>query len=404
MRRTVLVFALVLASAGTLCAQSRNRVPPRPRLGEAADTNDAVAYMQFGLDKLRLRPQDAAAAFYWAMRLDPSNPHALYDRRAALLIADESRLRRYVEGDRRYLRSAEVREMDSLYLRASLIAPFFHRSLDDVIITVYVENEVRDWARLHGSAISDAELSFEVSRYMNSNSPGPETRALMAYGWGRFGESAQHLRTVLGQDRSNDHLRVELARVQFLMGALDSARAQMAAALEHARGRDSVEMRYIYDSKAQWEFMLGWIHESMGADSAAREAYQRAILEDLSFFSAHVRMGLMALRSVDSATAVTELGRAVEARPDDYLARVLAGQVLLARRAYPEAIEHLRRATELEPFAAQGRLLLAQAGEAAGDTTSAAADYERYLALASREDPNVALARRRVAALRSTAH
>ena len=115
-------------------------------------------------------------------------------------------------------------------------------------------------------------------------------------------------------------------------------------------------------------------------------------------------MGLMALRSVDSATAVTELGRAVEARPDDYLARVLAGQVLLARRAYPEAIEHLRRATELEPFAAQGRLLLAQAGEAAGDTTSAAADYERYLALASREDPNVALARRRVAALRSTAH
>jgi tetratricopeptide (TPR) repeat protein len=159
----------------------------------------------------------------------------------------------------------------------------------------------------------------------------------------------------------------------------------------------------VYDSKTMWEYELGRTHEMLGKDSAARDAYQRALVEDLSFYPAHDRLAYLALQARDTATAVTELQRAIEIQGDDFSARLVLGRVQAARRAYGPATEQLRRATEIEPWAAQPHFLLGQVLEGAGDRNGAVAEYQRFLALAARGGHDVDTARRRLAGLSAPA-
>ncbi|HEY2804639.1 MAG TPA: hypothetical protein VGI92_02155, partial [Gemmatimonadales bacterium] len=91
MKRWLGLFFLVLAAA-PLGAQ---RPPRRPRLAAGADTNDAVAYFQFGLDKVENDPSGGEAAFYWAARLDPMSPQSQYALYIARLLRDPARLAKY---------------------------------------------------------------------------------------------------------------------------------------------------------------------------------------------------------------------------------------------------------------------------------------------------------------------
>src|SRR5512135_961503 len=127
MRAVRLSLALLLAAAATLPAQTRrpDPAPGRPRLPVGDDTCDASHYYRFGLAQLRENPARAADAFYWTQRLAPNMALAYYAQRVALFTADPDLLRRYVEGDRRTLRSAKVQRIDSLQVRANLLDPFF---------------------------------------------------------------------------------------------------------------------------------------------------------------------------------------------------------------------------------------------------------------------------------------
>lgn len=158
-------------------------------------------------------------------------------------------------------------------------------------------------------------------------------------------------------------------------------------------------MKYIYDSKVLWEYALGWIDELQKHDSAAREAYQRALVEDLSFYPAHFRLATVALHERDTATAATELQRAIEIKEDDFSSRLLLGALQAAQRAYGPATEQLRRASEIEPWVAYPHFVLGNVRSQTADSSGAAAEYRRFLALAPQTDPNVRVARQRLAAL-----
>lgn len=76
-------FASLLAAA-TLCltvaplaSAGAQKVPKRPKLFAGADTNSWYAYYQLGVQSLDKRPEQADAAFYWAMRLNPTVPEPM---------------------------------------------------------------------------------------------------------------------------------------------------------------------------------------------------------------------------------------------------------------------------------------------------------------------------------------
>ena len=71
MRHAVTMLAFVLALPVAGAAQQAGDVPARPALPAMSDTNSATVYHQFGVRRLRQDPREAAAAFFWASRLNP---------------------------------------------------------------------------------------------------------------------------------------------------------------------------------------------------------------------------------------------------------------------------------------------------------------------------------------------
>ena len=399
MRADLISLAFLFAAATQLAAQhSGARAPRRPTLPAETDTCDASVYYQYGLAHLDRDPQVAAAAFYWTQRLSPNSALAYYAERIALLMVDPYVLRRYVEGDRSDLQSKDVRRIDSLEVRAMALDPFFPQRLDEDLIVAYYRDRVRDELR-QGGELTPSEPAIDAYVRRELQGSAPETRAWLAFARGYYREAADFWAGEARRDRKNTELRAERAQALFLMGELDSARAELDSALATARRSDAQKMKYVYNSKAVWEYELGRIHELQGHDSLARDAYQQALVEDLSYHPAHVRLAYVALRTRDTATAVTELERAIEVRDIDFTARLLLGTLHAARHAFGPATEQLRRAAEIEPWVADPHLVLGDVRRDAGDQEGAAAEYRRFLALASQSDPNVGPARQRLAGL-----
>ena len=119
LRSPAVALALAVLAAAPLLAQKDEKIPARPELDAGADTNDAYAYYDFGLDRLRKQPQRAADAFYWASRLSPTWADPYYARRIALHLSDKRQLMRYLTSSKA-AQSSRNRAIDSLYNEAML--------------------------------------------------------------------------------------------------------------------------------------------------------------------------------------------------------------------------------------------------------------------------------------------
>jgi hypothetical protein len=179
------VIALGLAISAPLHSQNDPyKVPKRPKLDADRDTNSASAYFFYGTSALPNYPERAAAAFYWASRLDPYWADPLYGRYVALLLAQPTRVLTAYLTNRESLRKDQVmRGIDSLKYRALLANPFVDRRLEGVLLETWLEREfngaygVRDmrlanpeiagWAYTHGRFQESADqyaLALTVSR------------------------------------------------------------------------------------------------------------------------------------------------------------------------------------------------------------------------------------------------
>ena len=389
---------LLLLTATVVQAQ---RPPARPRLAPDADTNDAVAYFQAGLARLAENPDDAAAAFYWSGRLDPSSPQILYARHTALLMTYGNRLMAYMRREPRALRHPDIRRIDSLYYRALMLEPFLVPGLEEQLLLAWMRREIAadQWSYRMWS-MPESDLLGNMDTVLSEISP--HSRGVLAYSRGQPEHALLYYREALRRRRAN-HAGIHANRAQayFALRQLDSARAAMTRAIDTLRAQDTSEIRFVYESKAGWECALGRITEERGDLAAAREAYERALIEDLAYFPAHQRLGQMALREGDTARAVTEFERAVRANENEYLSRAYLGAMLGRLGRARDAVPHLSRATELEPWAAATWLLLGREHDRAADTTAALAAYDRYLALSRRADPPRTAVRARAGELRA---
>ena len=397
--RFALLVALVVPSL--LPAQ---QAPRRPRLSGDADTNDAVAYFQAGLDRLTQNPRDAANAFYWAERLDPASPQILYARHVALLMSDGNRLVSYMQRDQNTFFLDEIRQIDMLYYRALMTDPFLQPSLEEPLLIAFFRRLRTQETWLSGPGGQTRPSDFALLRAMDTTFAeyNPLWRGILAMSRGNAREALQYYARALDRRRARtDLINLHRSIAFYHLRELDSARTAMDSAIAAMRTADTTRVRPIYESKAQWEYALGRLHEEQGNLTAARAAYQRAIVEELSYFPAHLRMGHLSLREGDTAAALLEFERAVQVKENDYIARAYLGAVLGRLGRNRDAAAHLRRATELEPWAAPSWLLLGREHDRAADTTAALAAYDRYIALSRRADPPRAAVRARAGELRA---
>ncbi|HEX6371967.1 MAG TPA: hypothetical protein VF006_23790 [Longimicrobium sp.] len=393
--RLALTLALTLAAAAAaaaapLDAQRRGAVPRRPALA-AADTNDARAYLQFGTSNILARPGDAADAFYWAYQLDPSSADALYGRYAAFLISSPRRLVDYWNGDRRTVRSPEVLAADSLYFRALAMDPFLYRRHEISVLSTYLRQSVRDRAE---GVPSDAEIQREIDQFLVHS--GPWLSAVEAYAEGRFPEALRFYDEALARARTRSLVRAERGRLFAHVGNHQSALEEFGHALTEMRREDERDLVFLYESKALMEHGMAVLHERMGNRGAAREAYGRALTEDLAFYPAHVRLGLLALAAGDTVTAVGELDLASQAAGADPSVHYTYGAMLAQLGRFDEAAAQLARASELAPFYADPYFALGVVRDGEGNLDAAREAYGRFLERAARTHRRRAAAEQRL--------
>src|SRR5689334_9446394 len=328
MRCSPLILVLGLAALGAsdvAQAQKGKDEPKRPRLSADADSNNSRSYYDLGMEQLDRDPELAANAFYWAARLDPTSADAFYGRRCALLLADKWRFQKYIEEDRRTLQSSDVKRIDSLYLYSLTINPFLYRKLDVRLFNDYIQNWAEDYARKNN--LSAGEVRFAVEREIRQDA-SISMRAWQAYGDGRFPDALRLYADAINRARYKAGLRADRGRLFFQLGQADSALAELTLALEEMRKTDKKDLVYVYESKALLEHSIGLIQQRLGNDAAAKEAFGRALQEDLSYFPAHLQLAYIGINAKDTSMALSEMDLAVQIRPDDAMLRYTYGYAL----------------------------------------------------------------------------
>jgi len=404
-RLRLVVLAMMLASPA-LAAQKTAPVPKRPVLPMSADTNDAAAYYQYGLRMVDSKPDESIRAFYWASQIDPTSGEVLYAlRTATLLNMSMSDMESYFDhSDKK--RSPGNLALDSLLYRAYTVNPFLFRNIDGALIKRLIEAEVVD----ENPGIDRAELNFYLLQYMHD----VRHEGSMAYSQGRFPEAldfyAQQLKTLEAKkkkrkksyDDDASEIHAERARIFYLIGNMDSALTEMTTAMTEMRARDVKETVVLYESKAMYEQALGMIHEHAKHPDQAREAYGQALVEDLSYYAAHSHMAELELAAGDTAGAVTEFDLAIQLQPNDPALRYAYAKALVGARRDGDAASQLLKASALDPYYAPPHLLLARIADAERYTDDAVTQYQQYAATAAKGDPELPIARARLATLTST--
>ena len=264
--------------------------------------------------------------------------------------------------------------------------PFLQPKLDkDAITYVLTETAEAEMRRSGGGTNMDrALLDYWIENYLRS--AGPSTRAWMAQSEGNFPSALRSYAAALRGSREKSGIHAERGRIFFLTGQLDSAHSEMTRALEELRTEDKKKLVRFYESKALYEHSVGLILEQKGDRSGAREAYARALQEDLSYHPAHLRLADVALMMGDTVTARNELQLAVDIRGDDALVRFQYGQLLASLGEYEVARDQLLAATELEPHFAHPYALLGAVCEALGTPEQAFAAYQAFDERASKNN------------------
>jgi tetratricopeptide (TPR) repeat protein len=378
---SLLVLAC-LAPAAAAQKGKEEKEPPRPRFPIGVDTNESQVYYDFGLEKLENDPQKAADAFYWAARLNPTRAEAYYARRTALMLTDDRRLGRYYEGDRGTIQSAEMRRIDSLYLYALTINPFFSRSLDIRLLQRLDRAYALEVERRYN--VSSSEVQYYLDQMRRS---GPVAdRAWRAYSDGRYQEALSLYAAAIKSARRKAGLRIERGRLFFQINEPDSALSELTLALEELRKTDKKDIVFLYDSKALTEHSIGLAQVRIGNVAGAKEAFGRALQEDLSYFPAHMQLSYLALEAKDTATALNEMDLAVQIRDDDVNLHFVYGFVLAASQKHTDAETHLRKAVALNSVYAAPHFSLAQVLDKQGKGADAVTEYKVFLGLASKND------------------
>ncbi len=365
-----ITFSLALAAAPA-SPQRVPQQPARPELSAGADRNDPWTYYRLAQSTLTESPQKAADAYYWAARLNPIWAEAFYGRRTALLLSD--------------LRMLTVREtmgIDSLYLYALTLNPFLGPSLDHLILDAVIQEYSRQYANSSGA--SPNEVAYEVQKYITMGPP--EWQAVRAYRDGRYDDALSLYAKAIPRSKQKGSILAERGRLFYQIGQHDSALVMLTQALAELRKADKDDLVFFYESKALMEQRIGMIHRVKGDKAAAREAFGRALAEDLSYFPAHVQLAYLGLEAVDTATVMNEMDLAVSIKPDDPGIRYQYGFALGSLNRLKEAEVQLTKSIELDPDFAAPHFTLADVYQASGRRPQAVKEYETFLSLAAKND------------------
>jgi tetratricopeptide (TPR) repeat protein len=335
----------------------------RPLLGDtAADANDALAYFRLGDSVRALLPGLADRAFYWAARLDPSLAEAYFARWE--LRARGTPYREYPDG--------------SVH-RIAGRGPNDDPAVDSLLFNALVHNPFTDGV-------------LEIPRWIyrldeHRASADPMTAGMRAYADRDYRKAVNEWAKLLHEERRAARVHLPRAYAWVHLNEADSAIAELTALVDHLERveRDSLVVPYL--SKDFLYYDIGILHGRQKRYAAARTAYEQALVENLGFYMAHVRLSAAALLLHDTVTALSEVETATLIRGDDPVVLVYRGSILLGAGRLDDAEAQLRASLHADAEYALPHAYLGLLAERRRDLATARAAYRVYLDHASRTAP-----------------
>jgi Tfp pilus assembly protein PilF len=226
------------------------------------------------------------------------------------------------------------------------------------------------------------------------------TRAWIAYGTLDFKTAlASFSRAVDRDPKQFAEVHYMRANTFVATGQLDSATTELTQLLDTLRRREETELRRVYESKALVLYAIGLVQAGRRNTAAARAALEAALVEDLSFYPAHLVLGQLATDRRDDATALREFEQAVAGGSGDAIAHYEYGTALVRAGRAAEAAAELQTTLRLEPYYADPYFWLGEARLAQTDSAAAVQAFQGYISRAPARAPNLGSARQRLAAL-----
>ena len=375
--RSSLCVVLTAINIQTVAGQIRFQ---RPQLSAGQDTNDAGAYVQHARDLLDI-PTDSAhaaaeAALIWASRIDPGSGDPPYFLAVAVLRPIMVQARRAGHLSKRLLRRElpprRVAYVDSLLREAWLREPFYDIDLEALLCPDLV----------------DPHLILD-----------PATRGYFAYQFKNSQLALDSWAEAIAREPQRVDLRLHRAHTFYWMQQYDSAANELRAALA-TQGADS-ESSVTLKPRYMLEYALGVAMERAGHVDSAKEAYHRALVDNLGLYMAHVRLSNIVFSQGDTALGLGEIVQAVEVAPrEPWLASYFGYQLLKAGRSR-EAAQQLAIAIALDSAYAASYFLLGMVQSLLRLHTDALASFENFLRRSPVNDERRGWTIQRVSALRT---
>lgn len=327
----------------------------RPELHDtAADPNDPLAYYRLGDSVRRTLPGLADRAFYWASRLDPTFADAYFARWA--LLRRDFPWREMPDGSIRWIFALQpnaAQATDSLLSLAISYSPFLEGTID-----------VPQWiiGLSEGRAAQDPTLA-----------------GMRAYGHGDYRKAVVEWAKALKKEPKAAILHVPRAYAWVRLDEADSAVSDLTQLAQHLEVVERDSALAPYYSKEFLYYAIGMLHATKKRFTEARAAFERALLENLGFYMAHVRLSGVVMMLNDTTTALNELETAMLIRPDDPLVLVYHGSLLLGSGRVADAERQFRAALRADSDYALPHVFLGLAAEKRNDTSLALAEYTDYL-------------------------
>ena len=213
---------------------------------------------------------------------------------------------------------------------------------------------------------------------------------------GKFEQAAEHLRQLSQRQPEDQEVLYLLGKVHMKLSeealtklnALDPnsvwAHEISGEVMESMKNYDGALLEYkkaveVAPLQAGTHFHLGNAYWSLNMWDAATEQFRAELANDPSNCTAQWKLGNIILEQHgDSAEALKEVQKALDACPDLMEARVDRARALIKLERHTEAVKDLEAATKADPGESSTHFLLAQAYRALGRTQEAQAEMKVF--------------------------
>jgi tetratricopeptide (TPR) repeat protein len=199
----------------------------------------------------------------------------------------------------------------------------------------------------------------------------------LAYSRGDFKTAVDRYGRAIKETPNAGGLHWWRGRAFLLVLAYDSALAELRAYREATKSRQEKQTWVFLQPHELADYSIGEVEEIKGDSAKAREEYENALLQDLSYVPAHVALARLAVARHDTASALRELDLATQDADADRC--YTYGVLLWASRRAADAATQFGRAIHADSDYAPPYLSLGYLVEASGDDSLAAVLYRGFL-------------------------